>query len=167
VLSIAVALSLGAAAAAEETKAVAAGEPSAPAAAKEGVAEAIAAEAEAEEVELAETLESLRVALRESVATLPELPEHIDSALDRTGAGGVGTWLPAAIGYGVAAIAVGWLANLLFQGWARRRWLSRLPTVPEELHQRVAYLLICTAIAVAGAAILGIVAWTINAPFSS
>ena len=141
-----------------------ASQPAAPATAEPAAhpTETLAAEVKADEADITETLEELRLQLREAVSTLPELPEHVDEALAEAGDGGAGRWLPSAIGLGIVAIGLGAVANLLFQRWARRRWLSNLPTQPEELYQRVSYLLVCTAIGVAGAVALGIVAWIVN-----
>jgi small-conductance mechanosensitive channel len=118
----------------------------------------LVAEVEADEYDIQVALEAAREQLREAVASAPDLPEDITAAVEKEAPPGSGNWLPSALSVGVVAVLIGLVADWLFQNWARRRWLSRLPVVPEHLHERVGWLLICTAIGVAGALVLGIVA---------
>ena len=126
------------------------------------VAAAIAEDVAADQVALDETIEQIRVELRAAVAAAPGLPSQLESAMAKAGDGGAANWLPITVLIGLATLFVGWLADHFFQRWARRRWLARLPTVPEELHQKIGYLLICALIGIVGAVVLGAVAWAIN-----
>ncbi|MFM9859622.1 mechanosensitive ion channel family protein [Pseudoxanthobacter sp. M-2] len=130
----------------------------APAAPAETTGQALVTEVAAEEIDIQLALEAARDQLREAIASAPELPDEIGEAVEKEAPPGAGNWLPSALAVGVVAILIGLIADWLFQKWARRRWLSKLPAVPEHLHERIGWLLICTAIGVCGALVLGIVA---------
>jgi small-conductance mechanosensitive channel len=135
----------------------AAAAPAAPAPQTTG--DAIAADVQADEIELQEALSTIREELRAAVASAPELPEVISVAVEKEAPPGAGNWLPSALAVGAVALLIGFIADWLFQKWARRRWLSRLPTAPEHLHQKIGWLLICTLIGVVGALVLGLAAF--------
>ena len=146
----------------EETPAsppAAAAPAAAPAAPAQTTGETIVADVQADELELQEALSTIREELRAAVSSAPDLPEVIAVAVDKEAPPGAGNWLPSALAVGVVAVLVGFIADWLFQKWARRRWLSRLPQVPEHLHQKVGWLLICTLIGVVGALVLGLAAF--------
>jgi small-conductance mechanosensitive channel len=148
-------------AAEEEAKPAAAGHAAAaaaPAAPAETFGQALAAEIAAEEIVIQLALEASRDQLREAIASAPDLPEAIGEAVEKEAPPGSGNWLPSALAVGVVSVLIGLIADWLFQRWARRRWLSKLPAAPEHLHQRIGWLLICTAIGLAGALVLGLVA---------
>jgi small-conductance mechanosensitive channel len=132
--------------------------PAAPAP-QQTTAEALSAEVAAEEVDIQAALSTIREQLREAVATAPQLPDELATAIDEEAPGSGGRWLPSALAVGVLSVLVGFAADWLFQKWARRRWLSRLPAIPEHLHQRIGWLLICTLIGVVGALVLGLAAF--------
>ncbi len=121
--------------------------------------EALLAEVAAEEIDIQAALEAVRGQLREAIAEAPDLPDDIAAAIEQEAPAGAGNWLPAALAVGAVSILVGFIADWLFQKWARRRWLSRLPAVPEHLHERIGWLLICAVIGVAGAIVLGLAAF--------
>jgi small-conductance mechanosensitive channel len=119
----------------------------------------IVAEVEAQEIDVQQALGTARDQLREAIASAPELPEAVADAVEKEAPPEAGNWLPSALAVGIVAVLVGFIADWLFQKWARRRWLSKLPAVPEHLHERIGWLLICTVIGVVGALVLGLVAF--------
>ena len=159
-LALALAGAVGPSIAAEEAKPAAAAPAAAtaPAAPAESSGQTLAAEIAEDEIDIQLALEGARDQLREAIASAPDLPDAIGAAVAKEAPPGAGNWLPSALAVGIVALLIGLIADWLFQKWARRRWLSKLPAAPEHLHQRIGWLLICTAIGLAGALVLGLVA---------